>query len=63
MPILNDFAYGCLEEGPSLVFERCVDLRVAASIELPHLEGDLATFGVALSRLIPLVELVDLVVA
>jgi len=46
----------------SLVFERCVDLRVAASVEFPHLEGDLAAFGVALGRLIPFVELADFVV-
>jgi len=35
---------------------------VAASVQLPHLEGDLATFGIALGSLIPLVELADLVV-
>jgi len=35
---------------------------VAASVKLPHLEGDLVTFGVALGRLIRLVELADLVV-
>jgi len=42
---------------------RCLKvLSEAASLEFPHLEGDLATFGVALSRLIPLVELADFVV-
>ena len=46
----------------SLVFECGVDLCVAASIKLPHLEGDLATFGVALGRLIPLVQLADFVI-
>ena len=38
-----------------LVFERGVDLCVAASVKLPHLEGDFVAFGVALGRLIPLV--------
>jgi len=49
-------------EGQLLVSECRIDLRVAASVKLPHLEGDLATFGVALSRLIPLVELADFIV-
>ncbi len=35
---------------------------MAASVNLPHIEGDLATFGVALGRLIPLIELADLVI-
>ncbi|ELK52451.1 hypothetical protein D320_13771 [Haloferax sp. BAB-2207] len=39
----------------SLVFECGVDLCVAASIKCPISKGDLATFGVGLRRLIPLV--------
>jgi len=49
-------------QGRLLVFECGIDLRVAASVKRPHLEGDRATFSIALSRLIPLVELADLVV-
>ena len=35
---------------------------MAAAVELPHLEGDLAALVVGLGRLIPLVQLADLVV-
>jgi len=44
------------------VLECCIDLRVVASVKLPHLKSDLTTLGIALSRLIPLAELANIIV-
>ncbi|AAV48328.1 unknown [Haloarcula marismortui ATCC 43049] len=49
-------------EDLSLVFERCVDICVATSIELPHFKRNLTAFGVTFGRLISLVQLADFLV-
>ncbi|WP_254538844.1 hypothetical protein [Halomarina litorea] len=53
-PILPAEIYPAL-----LVFERCADIGVTATVECPHFEGDVTTFLVGLGRL-PLVESTDL---
>jgi len=45
-----------------LVFERGVDVSMTAGVEVPHLERDLVTLVVALSRQISLVKPANLLI-